>query len=207
MRWRNYGLWASIASLLYMFFRDMGFQIDLTQWETYVNAILGLLVALGIISNPEKSKGYFPIKKNVTGQTGQQLAQNVQNQYIQNEMANQNQQIPTNEPSFQNSASYGTPMTTQNNGVQQNTVNQQVPVQNNSSAQQGQIQQPTANQQNQQQSDQMNQQGQQVPTNQQTQTQPYRNNQQVNIQTDSQSIEEVEAPPMEQIGAEHNERW
>ncbi len=204
MRWRNYGLWASIASLLYMFFRDMGLQIDLTQWETYVNGILGVLVALGIISNPEASKGYFQIKKNVTGQTGQQMAQNVQNQFVQNEMTNQNQQVPTNEPSIQNSASYGIPMTSQNNGGG-NTANQQPQVQTNSTVQQGQMQQYPMNQQGQMQ---------QTPINQQNQMQPNNMNQQENMQqtqtnpqTNNQPREEVEAPPMEQIGAEHNERW
>lgn len=215
MRWRNYGLWASIASLLYMFFRDMGFQIDLTQWETYVNGILGILVAMGIISNPEASKGYFQIKKNVTGQTGQQMAQNVQKQYVQKEMTNQNQQPPTNEPSIQNSASYGIPMTSQNN-VGGNTSNQQPQVQNNSTNQQGQMQQNPTNQQAQMQQKPMNQQGQtqQKRMNQQNQIQPNPMNQQENMQqtqmnsqTTNQPTEEVEVPPIEQIGAEHNEKW
>lgn len=197
MRWKNYGLWASIASLLYMFLRDMGYQIDFTQWETYVNGILGVLVALGIISNPEQSKGYFPMKKNVTGQTGQQLAQNVQNQFVNNEMTNQNQQLPTSQPSIQNSASYGTPMTAQNNGGQQNSTNQQ-----------GQMHQAPQNGQNRMQQEPLNQ---QAPMNQNTQNQ---SNQQENMQQsqmnphiDTRSTEEVEAPPIEQIGAEHNERW
>lgn len=59
MKWRNYGLWTSIASLLYMVFKDLGLQIDLTSWETYVTSVLGILVALGIISNPENGKGFF----------------------------------------------------------------------------------------------------------------------------------------------------
>ncbi|QOR68259.1 hypothetical protein IM538_09205 [Cytobacillus suaedae] len=214
MRWRNYGLWASIASLLYMFLRDMGLQIDLTHWETYVNGILGILVALGIISNPEASKGYFPIKKNVTGQTGQQMAQNVQNQFVQNEMTNKNQQMPTNEPSIQNSASYGIPMTSENNGGV-NTANQQPQVQTNATAQQGQMQQNPMNQQGQIQQNPINQQGQMQQTiNQIDQMQPNNMNQQENMQqtqtnpqTNNQPREEVKAPPIEQIGAEHNERW
>lgn len=62
MKWKNYGLWVSIASLLYMIFKDFGLQIDLTAWQTYVTAILGILVSLGIISNPENGKGYFNAK-------------------------------------------------------------------------------------------------------------------------------------------------
>ncbi len=62
LKWRNYGLWMSVASLLYMVFKDLGLQIDLTSWETYVTSILGILVTLGIISNPESGKGYFNAK-------------------------------------------------------------------------------------------------------------------------------------------------
>jgi uncharacterized membrane protein len=62
MKWKNYGLWVSIASLLYMIFKDLGLQIDLTAWQTYVTAILGILVSLGIISNPESGKGYLNAK-------------------------------------------------------------------------------------------------------------------------------------------------
>lgn len=52
----------SVASLLYMVFKDLGFQIDLTSWETYVTSILGILVTLGIISNPENGRGFFNAK-------------------------------------------------------------------------------------------------------------------------------------------------
>jgi len=62
VRWKNYGLWVSIASVLYMVLKDLGYQIDLTRWETYVTAILGILVSLGVISNPENGKGYFTLK-------------------------------------------------------------------------------------------------------------------------------------------------
>jgi uncharacterized membrane protein len=63
MKWKNYGLWVSIASVLYMVLNDLGLKIDLTEWQTYVTAILGILVGLGIISNPENGKGYFNAKK------------------------------------------------------------------------------------------------------------------------------------------------
>jgi uncharacterized membrane protein len=62
VKWKNYGLWVSIASLLYMTLKDMGLQIDLTHWETYVTTILGILIGLGVISNPENGKGYFNAK-------------------------------------------------------------------------------------------------------------------------------------------------
>jgi len=62
MKWKNYGLWISISSILYMVFRDIGIEIDLTTWETYVTAILGILATLGVIANPEKGRGYFQRK-------------------------------------------------------------------------------------------------------------------------------------------------
>ncbi|MGM0873804.1 MAG: hypothetical protein ACQEWV_03215 [Bacillota bacterium] len=62
MKWKNYGLWVSIASVLYLVFKDLGLQIYLTQWDTYVTAILGILVILGVISNPENGKGFFNAK-------------------------------------------------------------------------------------------------------------------------------------------------
>lgn len=65
MKWKNYGLWVSITSILYMVLKDLGYQIDLTRWDTYVTAILGILVTLGVISNPESGKGYFDAKAKV----------------------------------------------------------------------------------------------------------------------------------------------
>ncbi|MCA1032375.1 hypothetical protein LCL95_15175 [Bacillus timonensis] len=62
MKWKNYGLWVSIASISYMVLKDLGYQIDLTRWETYVSAILGIFATLGVISNPEDGKGYFRVK-------------------------------------------------------------------------------------------------------------------------------------------------
>jgi hypothetical protein len=45
-----------------MVINDLGYQIDLTRWDTYVTALLGILVALGVISNPESGKGFFNAK-------------------------------------------------------------------------------------------------------------------------------------------------
>jgi len=62
MKWKNYGLWISIASILYMVLRDIGIDIDLTKWQNYVTAILGILATLGVISNPEQGRGYYQLK-------------------------------------------------------------------------------------------------------------------------------------------------
>ena len=66
----------SVASLLYMVFKDLGLQIDLTSWETYVTSILGILVTLGIISNPESGRGFFNAK--TSNQPPDQLRNNEQ---------------------------------------------------------------------------------------------------------------------------------
>lgn len=45
-----------------MVINELGLTIDLTKWQTYVTVILGILMGLGIISNPENGKGYFNAK-------------------------------------------------------------------------------------------------------------------------------------------------
>lgn len=51
-RLRNYGLWISVASLVFMILQNSGIQITPETWDLYVNAILGILILLGIINNP-----------------------------------------------------------------------------------------------------------------------------------------------------------
>ncbi|MEH7385585.1 hypothetical protein V7147_09275 [Bacillus sp. JJ1521] len=80
MKWKNYGLWVSLASILYMVFKDLGMQIDLTAWETYVTAIIGFLAALGIISNPDKGKGFFDKIPSTPAEAITQVAEQLQNQ-------------------------------------------------------------------------------------------------------------------------------
>ncbi len=80
MKWKNYGLWVSLASILYMMFKDLGMQIDLTRWETYVTAIIGFLAALGIISNPDKGKGFFDKIPETPAEAITQVAEQLQNQ-------------------------------------------------------------------------------------------------------------------------------
>ena len=91
MKWKNYGLWVSLASILYMVFKDLGLQIDLTTWETYVTAIIGLLAALGIISNPDKGKGFFDKIPDSPAEAITQVAEQLQNQ---DESSNGQQEMP-----------------------------------------------------------------------------------------------------------------
>lgn len=94
MKWKNYGLWLSLISIVYMVFKDFGSQIDLTTWETYVTAIVGILAALGVISNPDKGKGYFDKTSNTSTETRDQVTEHIQNQAqpsIQQDIPHQNQ--------------------------------------------------------------------------------------------------------------------
>lgn len=116
MKWKNYGLWVSLASILYMVFRDLGVQIDLTTWETYVTAVLGILATLGIVSNPEKGKGFFDKVPTSPTEAITQVAQHLQNQ------GQQNQQIGLNQTNMNQ------PLQNQQMGSNQQNMNQ--PLQN-----------------------------------------------------------------------------
>jgi uncharacterized membrane protein len=57
-RLKNYGLWLSVASLLFMVAQDLGLHITPEKWNAHVDLILGILIMLGIISNPKEGKWY-----------------------------------------------------------------------------------------------------------------------------------------------------
>ncbi|MEK3699372.1 phage holin [Paenibacillus sp. FSL R10-2199] len=64
-KWRNYGLWVSLTAALLLGVQTVGviFGVEFTsdkydQVAVAVNAVLGVLVVLGIVSNPEAGKGY-----------------------------------------------------------------------------------------------------------------------------------------------------
>lgn len=54
---KNYGLWVALASLIGLFINDLGLLAP-EQYEQYVNAVLAILIAAGIISNPSQGKGF-----------------------------------------------------------------------------------------------------------------------------------------------------
>lgn len=56
-RWKNRALWVSMAALLGMVAND-AFSIAPEEWNQYVDAVLGILTAAGIITNPSLGKGY-----------------------------------------------------------------------------------------------------------------------------------------------------
>ncbi|AIQ69526.1 phage holin [Paenibacillus graminis] len=68
-KWRNYGLWVSLTAAVLLGVQTIGaifgFQLAPEKYEEVtaaVNAVLGILVVLGIVSNPEAGKGYTDIK-------------------------------------------------------------------------------------------------------------------------------------------------
>ncbi|WLR44490.1 holin (plasmid) [Bacillus carboniphilus] len=56
-RFKNYALWVAIFALIGLFVDDLGL-LEPTKYQTYVDAILVVLVSAGIISNPSLGKGY-----------------------------------------------------------------------------------------------------------------------------------------------------
>lgn len=57
MRFKNYALWIAFASLVGLFVNDLGLLAP-EKYEQYVNAVLSVLVAAGIVNNPSSGKGF-----------------------------------------------------------------------------------------------------------------------------------------------------
>lgn len=56
-RLRNYGLWTALASFSLLIARKFGFEMPLEDFNEIIDMGLGILVLLGIISNPTKPDG------------------------------------------------------------------------------------------------------------------------------------------------------
>ena len=65
-KFRNYGLWISIISAVLMLLQAMGLKFDLPYVNEIITSILGVLVTLGIISDPSDGNGYSD-KVSLTG--------------------------------------------------------------------------------------------------------------------------------------------
>ncbi|MCF0148636.1 MAG: holin [Clostridium sp.] len=64
-RFKNYGLWVSILALIPMILSAFGVKVVPEEYESIMNTVLSILVALGIISNPTtESKWYIDDKNN-----------------------------------------------------------------------------------------------------------------------------------------------
>lgn len=58
-RLKNYGLWTSLAALVFMILQNSGVNILPEDWNSYVNSILGILILLGIVNNPDTDNSGF----------------------------------------------------------------------------------------------------------------------------------------------------
>lgn len=58
-RFKNYGLWLSVAALIPMLLQGFGFDILPENYETIINTILGILVMAGLLNNPTTEKKWF----------------------------------------------------------------------------------------------------------------------------------------------------
>lgn len=56
-RWKNYGLWVALFALGGLFVNDLGLLAP-DKYDQYVAAILTILVAAGVVSNPSVGKGF-----------------------------------------------------------------------------------------------------------------------------------------------------
>ena len=57
-RWRNYGLWVSIAAFIPLLLSSFGVHI-VPNYQEIVNAFLAILVTAGILSNPTTATRWF----------------------------------------------------------------------------------------------------------------------------------------------------
>ncbi|TYR75592.1 holin [Rossellomorea vietnamensis] len=55
-RFKNYALWVALASLIGLFVQDAGLLAP-EKYDEYVNAVLAVLIAAGVIVNPSLGKG------------------------------------------------------------------------------------------------------------------------------------------------------
>lgn len=65
-RWRNYGLWVSIAAVIPLVLSAFGIKIVPSEYQEIVNAVLAILVTAGIISNPTTTTRWFTDDPNQT---------------------------------------------------------------------------------------------------------------------------------------------
>lgn len=62
-RFKNYGLWVSVAALIPMVLQGFGVKVLPDNYNEIITAVLGILVAAGILNNPTTdNKGYLDDK-------------------------------------------------------------------------------------------------------------------------------------------------
>lgn len=55
---KNYGLWMSVIGCIILFIQALGLNVDIPILKEALIGVCGVLVTLGLISNPSKGKGY-----------------------------------------------------------------------------------------------------------------------------------------------------
>ncbi|NPV93046.1 MAG: holin [Firmicutes bacterium] len=58
-RLANYGLWVSMASLLLIVLQDFGLNINTSSYRELINAMLAVMVGLGLVNDPTTSSQWF----------------------------------------------------------------------------------------------------------------------------------------------------
>lgn len=57
-RYKNYGLWIAVASLILITLQTFGVSLAEDKYNEIVNAILTVLVLAGVINNPSNGRGF-----------------------------------------------------------------------------------------------------------------------------------------------------
>lgn len=62
-RWKNKGLWVSVAALILLILQNAGIAIDAGKYNEFVTGVLAILTMLGVISDPTtQNSGYLDDK-------------------------------------------------------------------------------------------------------------------------------------------------
>lgn len=62
-RFKNYGLWVSVAAFIPLFLKGIGYDVLPANYNELVNSLLSILVVAGILSNPQtENKGFLDDK-------------------------------------------------------------------------------------------------------------------------------------------------
>ncbi len=62
-KYKNYGLWVSLFALLGMVLMDTIPHFNLGRYQEYVDIILFILIAAGVVSNPKAGKWFVDKEK------------------------------------------------------------------------------------------------------------------------------------------------
>lgn len=65
-RFKNYGLWVSIAAFIPMALKVFGYDILPANYNEIVNSLLSMLVVAGILNNPQTASKGFTDDKNIS---------------------------------------------------------------------------------------------------------------------------------------------